>query len=45
MIYTTWKEWRKKRRGKKKKISGLGDKACEERLEEIVQSGKDQKAQ
>lgn len=45
MIQTTWKRWRKKwSKRKRKKIGGLRDKACEERLEEIVWSGKDQKA-
>lgn len=35
------KERGRKKMRRKKKVSGLRDKACEERLEEIVQSGKD----
>lgn len=45
IIQTTWKRWRKKWSEKKrKKIGGLRDNISEERLEEIVWSGKDQKA-
>lgn len=45
MIQNTWKRWRRKwSEEKRKKIGGLRDKACEERLEEIVWSGKDQRA-